>query len=217
MTGRVRNWWRWLPPSGPVISFLLIFLVLLSAVLYYRAVKIQRFLEPALALSQPRNEFTKRIHELFRKEFGERPPRGLKVGMSSIRMQRALVFQPDGRLKPEGKKVLHKLARVFLALLQDEKARSEIDHIMIISRFAHKVDPYTNVAQRMTEHMLVGFIQDALFLEVPALGRRYMPYFMSGTGPLISHDGAGDVVDFLIVPSEYLHIEVLERLEKYAE
>jgi hypothetical protein len=62
----------------------------------------------------------------------------------------------------------------------------------------------------------VGFIQDALFLEVPELGRRYASYFISATGPLDAHEKASDVVDFIIVPSESLHIEVLDKLEKYA-
>jgi hypothetical protein len=217
MMERIRSsqWWRCLPPSGPVISFLLIGLVLLSALLYYRAVKIQRFLEPALALSRPRNEFTKRISELFQKEFGERSINGLKVQGSTIRMQRSLVFRPDGKLKPEGKKILHGLARVFLPLMKDPKVRSEIDRILIISRFVRHEAPGANVPFRMREYLLVGFIQDALFLEEPELGRGFASYFISATGPIDARGGS-DEVDFIIVPSEFLHIEVLEKLEKYA-
>ena len=214
MTRPVRPWWSCLPPSGPVVSLLLIGLVLLSALLYYRAVKIQRFLEPALALSQPRNEFSKRITDLFRKEFGEQPVAGLRVRTSSIQMQRSLVFKPDGTLTREGKGVLRKLARVFLALLQDEKARTEIDRILIVSRFAQQEKLGANVPLRMRENLRVGFIQDALFLEVPELGRKHAPFFLSATGLLDAHAAQG-IVDFLIVPSEFLHIEVLERLEKY--
>jgi len=216
MIERVRSWWRYLPPSGPVISLLLIGLVLLSALLYYRSVKIQRFLEPALALSQPRNEFTKRINELFQQEFGDRPVSGLKVRRSSIQLQRSLLFQPDGKLQPEGKSILGKLAKVFLALMKDERTRSEIDRVLIVSRFAHREAPGANVPGRMQEYLLVGFIEDALFLEVPELGRGYASYFISATGPLDARKGASDIVDFIIVPSESLHIEVLEKLEKYA-
>jgi hypothetical protein len=218
MTTRVRKaqWWRCLPPSGPVISLLLIGLVLLSALLYYRAVKIQRFLEPALALSRPRNEFTKRISELFHKEFGDQAVKGLGVRGSTIRLHRSLLFQPDGKLKPEGKIVLHKLARIFLDLMEDPKVRSEIDRVLIVSRFAHHEAPGANVPARIREHLLVGFIEDALFLEQPELGRGYASYFVSATGPLGARKGVPDVVDFIIIPSEFLHIEVLERLEKYA-
>jgi hypothetical protein len=216
MIERVRSWWRCLPPSGPVISLLLIGLVLLSALLYYRSVKIQRFLEPALALSQPRNEFAKRINGLFRQEFGDLSVSGLKVRRSSVQMQRSLIFQPDGKLKPEGKSILGKFARVFLALMKDERTRSEIDRVLIVSRFAHLKSPGANVPERMQEQLLVGFIQDALFLEEPELGRGYASYFISATGPLDARERVSDVVDFIIVPSESLHIEVLEKLEKYA-
>jgi len=216
MIERVRSWWRWLPPSGPVISLLLIGLVLLNALLYYRSVKIQRFLEPALALSQPRNEFTKRVNELFQQEFGDRPVSGLKVRRSSVQMQRSLMFEPGGKMKPEGKSILGKLARVFLALMKDERTRSGIDRVLIVSRFPHLESPGANVPERMREHMLVGFIQDALFLEAPELGKGYASYFISATGPLDAREGASGVVDFIIIPSEFLHIEVLEKLEKYA-
>ena len=215
MTEHSRTWRRYLPPAGPIISLLLIGLVLLSALLYYRAVKIQRFLEPALALSQPRNEFSKRINETFRQGFGDQPIDGLRVRAGSVQMQKSLVFHPDGTLKREGKQVLRKLSRFFLALLNDDKVRSEIDRIIIVSRFAHRSKPGANVPLRMQEHLRVGFIQDALFLEVPELGKKHAPYFLSATGPLDVHAGTSEVVDFLIIPSEYLHIEVLERLEKY--
>ena len=217
MIERVRSRWRLLPPSGPAISILLIELVLLNALLYYRSVKIQRFLEPALALSQPRNEFTKRINELFRQEFGDLSASGLMVRRSSIQMRRSLIFKPDGRLKPEGRSILGKLARVFFALMKDERTRSEINRILIVARFAHREAPGANVPARMQEHLLVGFIQDALFLEVPELGRGYASYFISATEPSDAREKATDVVEFIIVPSESLHIEVLEKLEKYAE
>ena len=215
MTGPGTTWRRYLPPTGAVISLLLIGLVLLNALLYYRAVKIQRFLEPALALSQPRNEFTRRINVLFRQEFGERPVNGLQVRRNAIQMKPSVVFAPDGKLKPEGKKILNKLAHVFLVLLQDDTARSEIDHILVVNRFSQHEAPGANVSGRIKAYLLVGFIQDALFLEVPALGRGYREYFMTATGALYRPEDV-DVVEFVVVPSEFLHIKVLDRLEKYA-
>ncbi len=66
---------KYIPPAGPILNLTLIGLVLLSALLYYRAIKIQRFLEPALAISQPRNEFAKNVRLRFQKEFGEKRSR----------------------------------------------------------------------------------------------------------------------------------------------
>src|SRR6266542_73897 len=91
---------RYLPPVGPVFSLILIGIVLLSGLLYYRAVKIQRYLEPVLALSQPRNEFSKNINRMFEKEFGAAPIKGLTVNASSLTMDKSLLFYDDGILKP---------------------------------------------------------------------------------------------------------------------
>ena len=103
---------------------------------------------------------------------------------------------------------------MFLALLRDEAARTEVDRILIVSRFPRQAPAGGNVPPRLQESLRVGFIQDALFLEAPELGRNHASFFLSATGLLDAHMAA-DTVDFLIVPSEFLHIEVLERLEKY--
>ena len=63
---------------------------------------------------------------------------------------------------------------------------------------------------------MVGFIQDALFKLEPELGRGYSPYFAAAVRPMDPREGNTNVVEFRIVPSEYLHIEVLEKLEKYS-
>jgi hypothetical protein len=204
------------PPAGPVLSLLLIGLILLSGLLYYRAIKIQRFLEPALALSQPRNEFTKRINLLFQSEFSANPVKGLQVRMGSIVMHRSALFLPDNKMRPEGKTMLKKLARIFLALMEDPQARSGISRIMIMAPFESHELQGANVHQRMNSHVLVGFIQDALFYEEPRLGSLYAKYFATGTQPLGPGEKDDGTVNFIIMPSEYLHIKVLESLEKYS-
>jgi len=62
---------KFILPPGPILILTLIGLLLLSALLYYRAVKIQRFLEPVLAITQPRIAFSKNIYNLLLREFGK--------------------------------------------------------------------------------------------------------------------------------------------------
>jgi hypothetical protein len=209
-----RSLWKYAPPSGPVISLLLIGLVLLSSLLYYRSVKIQRFLEPALALSQPRNEFAKHIRQIIQKEFGAETVKGLNVKTSSLIMDTSLLFSPKGMLKPSAEADLHKLARVFLALMKDERLRSEISLILVIGHVPSSGE--ATAMERMHVASMVGFIQDSLFKLEPALGRGYAPYFASAVRSMDPRQGNTAVVEFRIVPSEYLHIEVLEKLEKYS-
>src|SRR5574341_533273 len=93
-----KSLWKFVPPAGPVLSLLLIGLLLLSALVYYRAVRIQRFLEPALAMSQPRNEFAESVNQAFREEFGPGPFRSLKATSNSILIERGLLFTESGTL-----------------------------------------------------------------------------------------------------------------------
>lgn len=213
---RGRSLWKYAPPLGPVISLLLIGLVLLSSLLYYRSVKIQRFLEPALALSQPRNEFAKHIRQIIQKEFGAETVKGLNVKTSSLIMDTSLLFSPKGTLKPSAEADLHKLARVFLAIMKEEHLRSEISLILVIGHVPSSRVREATAIERMQVASMVGFIQDALFKLEPELGRGYAPYFASAVRSMDPRQGNTAVVEFRIIPSEYLHIEVLEKLEKYS-
>jgi hypothetical protein len=194
----------------------LIGLVLLSALLYYRAIKIQRFLEPALALSQPRNEFTKNIKVIFQGEFGTSPVRGLKVKGSSIFMDKALLFSPKGALTATAQSDLQKLARIFLSLMRNDQTRSEISLVLIIGRFSSVGERGAYLAEKSQMLHMVGFIQDALFQLEPELGLRYQTFFTGAIQPADPREGNRDVIEIRIIPSEFLHIEVLEKLEKYA-
>ncbi len=211
-----RSPWSYTPPTGPVVSLILIGLVLLSGILYYRAVKIQRFLEPALALSQPRNEFTKAIRRRFEHEFGTKDIPGLTFKSSSVFMEKSLLFSGEQTLKASAQDDLQKLARAFLALMKDDHTRSEISLVLIIGRFPSHGAKGTDVAEWAHTGRVVGFIQDALFRLEPELGVRYASSFASVAQPAHARDRNRDVVEFRIIPSEFLHIEVLEKLDKYA-
>ncbi len=212
----VRSLWKFVPPAGPILSLFLVGLVLLSALLYYKAVKIQRFLEPALALSQPRNEFAKNIKSIFQKEFGSKSVEGLKIKASSILIDRSLLFSQRGVLTAAAQDDLRKLAHIFTELMNDEHTRSEISLILIIGRYPSFGATGGDAGARLEVQRMVGFIQDVLFHAQPELGIRYSPYFASVAQPTTPHEGNLSTVELRIIPSEYLHIEVLDRLEKYA-
>jgi hypothetical protein len=68
----------------------------------------------------------------------------------------------------------------------------------------------------MQAQRMAGFIQDALFFAEPQLGMRYGNYFMAAAQPTNPLEGNREVIELRIIPSELLHIKVLEKLEKYA-
>ena len=211
-----KSLWRYAPPAGPVLSLLLIGLVLLSALLYYRAVRIQRFLEPALAISQPRYEFSKSFKLIFQKEFGAEQIKGLKVRTSSILIEKSFLFSGDGVLKASAQNDLKKLSRIFLLLMDNEQTRSDISLVLIISRFPSSGTWMTYAAERAQSQRVAGFVQDALFFAEPQLGIRYGTYFVAAAQPTNPLEGNRELIEIRIIPSELLHIRVLEKLEKYA-
>ena len=211
-----RSLWKYVPPAGPVLSLLLIGLVVLSALLYYRAVKIQRFLEPALALSQPRNEFTRNISLNFQREFGARQIGGLRARTSSILIDRSLLFSADGALKPSAKIIIKKLSRLFLSLLEDAGTRKYISIVLVSFHYPDGGSNHAAKAGRMQAQQMVGLLQDALYEEEPELGAKFKAYFALTIQPEHFRRGEAGVIELRIIPSELLHIEVLQKLVKYA-
>jgi hypothetical protein len=211
-----KSLWKFVPPAGPVLSLLLIGLVLLSGLLYYRAVKIQRFLEPALALSQPRYEFSSSISQRFEREFGSKSVRGLKVRSTSLFIEKALLFSSDRSLDAPAQIALQKLARIFLSLMQDDHTRSDISLVLIIVRYPSYGVREADARERMKAQQMAGFIQDSLFHAEPELGGKYGNYFSASALPANPHEGSHELIELRIVPSEFLHIEALEKLEKYS-
>jgi hypothetical protein len=213
---KIKSFWKYVPSVGPVLSLLLIGLVLLSALLYYRAVKIQRFLEPALAISQPRNEFSKNIKLIFQQEFGADSIKGIRIKASSVLIEKSFLFAGDGALKASAQADLNKLARIFLLLMEDDQTRSDISLVLIIGRFPSSGTWVTYAAERMKVQRMVGFLQDALFFAEPQLGIRHGTFFVAAAQPTNPNDGSRELIEFRIIPSELLHIKVLEKLQKYA-
>jgi hypothetical protein len=208
--------WKYVPPAGPVLSLLLIGLVVLSALLYYRAVKIQRFLEPALALAQPRNEFTRNISQNFQREFGTLKVGGLQARTSSIVVDRYLLFSADGTLKPSSKIIIKKLSRLFLSLLADARTRNNISIVLVSFHYPADGPKHAAIAARLQAQQMVGLLQDSLYEAEPELGEKFKAYFAAAVHPEQFQRGESGVIELRIIPSELLHIEVLQKLVKYA-
>ena len=211
-----RSLWKYVPPAGPVLSLLLIGLVVLSALLYYKAVKIQRFLEPVLALSQPRNEFTRNISLNFQQEFGAQQVEGLRARTSSIIIDRPLLFSAGGVLKPSSKLIIKKLSRLFLSLLADTRTRNNISIVLVTFHYpADGPQPATAVARTQAQQM-IGALQDSLYEAEPELEQKFKTFFAATVHPEHLRRGEDGVIELRIIPSELLHIEVLQKLVKYA-
>jgi len=211
-----RTVWKYIPPAGPVLILTLISIVLLSGLLYYRAIKIQRFMEPALAITQPRNEFTKAINLIVQKEFSDAPTDSVGVRMGSIMLNKSRLFTSAGTLKPSAHGVLEKLAHIFLLLMSDEHVGPNISIILVSAPYRTDGSKELNPAEREKVQRMAGMIQDALFRAEPELGKRYGGYFAAASRPVPLRGRGSELIEIRIIPSELLHIEMLQKLVKYA-
>lgn len=206
---------RLIPPLGPIFSLTLIGALLLSAILYYRAVKIQRFLEPALAISEPRMRFSQDIKDRLAREFDAEELKGLRFRAGSIVVDQSLLFAGAHQAKGSGPLMLQKLSRVFLAVLGDEDLRKNISLILVNSRLPRSPDAALNKELRFMAQERAVVILNALFSAEPKL-ENYAQYFAPSALPVTGSEKELALIEFRIIPTEQLHIEVLQRLEQYA-
>jgi len=202
-------------PPGPIMGITLIGILLLSSLLYYRAVKIQRFLEPALALSEPRIKFNNDINSLIRKEFGENP-KGILFRSGSLYVDPTLLFSSSHKEEGPSKAILQKLGRIFLTALSDPDIRSRISLILVSTHLPITSDPNLNKVLRFQIQESTTFILNALYTAEPSLEKEYSTFFAVTAIPKLIPLNEPNWIEFQMIPTERLHIDVLERLEKYA-
>ncbi len=204
-------------PPGPIMVLTLIGIMVLSGLLYYRAVKVQRFLEPALAISQPRSEFTDAVNFFLKREFEPAGLKGVRLIMGTITVDPAVFLKDhdtaDGAASPMAKR----LGRVLVAALSDDFLRAHVDLVLIVSRYPKGPDEGVNslMKSRMMERSEMAL--HSLFKAEPLLERKYALYFAPTAIPDKPSKGRVERIEIRIIPSDQLHIEVLQRLKKYVE
>ncbi len=206
---------KFILPPGPILSLTLIGLLLLSAVIYYRAVKVQRFLEPALAFSQPRLQFSQSINDLLSKEFGTRETRGVRLKAGAILVNQSLLFPPGQSVRPDQSEVLHRLGHVFLQALDDPAIRDNISLILVSTRLPLSTDARLNTALRFQLQGRALLILNSLYAAEPAIEKKYGKYFAATALPVEGPLKEAEWIEFRIIPAERFHIILLQRLEKY--
>jgi len=202
-------------PPGPILSMTLIGLLLLSALLYYRSVKIQRFLEPALAISEPRIKFNRDISALLTKEFGN-APKWITYKSGSIYVDQSFLFSAVQGTENPDPLVINKLGRVLFSALSDPDTRSHISLVLVSINFPLTRDSKLNHGLRYQLQERASLVLDLLYAAVPDLEKKFGEYFAVTAVPERTLREKFGWVEFRMVPTERLHIEVIERLEKYS-
>ncbi len=203
--------------SPPLLSLALIGILLLSAVLYYRSVKIQRFLEPALAITTPRIEFSGNIKRLLIKEFGPGEIQGIRFTANSIFVERSLLAAGIHG-KDSGSTPLYKLSRVLLSVLKDPDMKEYVDFVLVSLK--SPVPPSGAVPGRGEKFKMqerAELILNSLYKMAPELEKSFRSSFAA---TVISGDFSkeeSEWVEFRFIQTEMLHMEVLQSLKKYTK
>ncbi len=200
-------------PPGPVLALTLIGLMFLSALIYYKAVRAQRYLEPSLSIAQPRIDFMQKISSLLENEFGTENIPGVILAKNSIFVEGSLIFSDHVRQNAADTMALKKLSKVFLSMLQDQDMRSQFDLVLISTRI--KVSPTMDVtAKKRTERQRIAeSIMNSLYAAEPGLLKYYGTF--SATSIPVKANQNDNWIEFRIIPSEHLHIELMKSLNKY--
>jgi hypothetical protein len=199
---------------GQLLGLTLVGLLLVSAIVYYKAVKLQRYLEPTLAIAQPRIAFARNLGALIEKEFGPKKVKGVAYTASSIFVDDVLLFKDVQGKKIPDREFIQRLGRIFLSLLQDPRMRTQFDLILVSTNLPISPHPNINIRRRSQMQRKAELILYSLYSVEPALEREYGIYFTAAAVPLrlVKRD---NWVEFRIIPSEHLHIEMVKSLEKY--
>jgi hypothetical protein len=203
---------RYFLPPGPIVSITLIGLILLSAVLYYRAVKAQRFLEPALAISQPWNNIVISLRNIFFDEFGL-DTEGVRFGGDVIFVRKAPLLQEV--YHGYRSETLSKVGQVFVRAMEDPSISPYVDFILIASRAPITEDRELNKKRRQEVDIMSSAVLDALFRQVPELEDKFAMRFTSSALMAPVRADEDQWFEFHVVLNEQLHIQLLESLQKY--
>lgn len=204
---------KFIPSPVPIGLLALIGLLLLSGLLYYKAVRAQRYLEPSLALAQPRIEFAHNISRLFEEEFGTKKIDGMLLSGNSIFVDTSLIFVEPSKQIVINKMFLKKLSNIFLSMLSDSEMRSHFDLILISTRVHFSPSMEENKKRRITGQYLAESIVDSMYKVEPVLAKHYGIF--APTAVPERPDKKYHWVEFRIVPSERVHIEMMKSLNKY--
>jgi len=198
-------------PTEPLVFMLLIGMLLTGSVLYYRAVRFQRFVEPTLAMLQPRIAFADNIRRMLLAELDNRSIENMELLGTTIRVRRNLLG--DSGTQPV---ILRKLGHVFEKMLRDPAMKSNVQMILIKSYAPVGESTHMNLMNRMSKQEQSYMVLEAMFRVTPELERNFPNYFSATSVSTLRQPGEPEWIEFDIIPSERIHIEVLQRLEKYA-
>jgi hypothetical protein len=150
---------------------------------------------------------------LLEKEFGPKKIRGVILGTDSIFVNDLLIFTDPVIRDATNPVFLKKLSQLFLSMLQDQEMRPHLDLILVSTRFHVSPRPEVNRKRRIHEQNIARSIMESMYQVEPSLTRYYGIF--AATALPVPRNKNKHWVEFRIIRSEHMHIELMKSLKKY--
>lgn len=202
-------------PIEFVLSMTLIGMLLLSAVLYYRSVKFQRFMEPLLAISRSKIKFTQNINRLLLERFGDNKIKGIMFTTDSIVVDESIFHVVDYQGEVYGPLALKKLGHILLSILRDEEMMLDIDYILVNRNFPYSDDKELNRQMSVQMQQKSESALKSLYKAVPELEEEFGVFFTATAVPERVFQSKFTSVEIRFISSEQAHVGIIQELGKY--
>jgi len=204
---------RFIPPLRVVMTLALMSVLLLSLVIYYRAIRIQRVSELALAIYQPQNDFSQNMIGPFIKLFDKKKISSIRFTANSLCIDESLLLMVAPNSEDTQPTILKDLGKIFHAILQDPELRSNIELILVSTigpvspGMSLSIKNY-RILQAKSESVL-----RSLFIAEPELEQKYSSFFASTVISATDAERDQCAVEFRFIPNDRLYIEYLQRVQ----
>ena len=204
---------RFLPPLRVVMTLALMSLLLLSLVVYYRATRIQRFSELALAIYQPQNDFSQKMIGPFIKLFNEKKISTIRHTSNSLFIDESLLVMVAQNNKDNQPTIVRDLGKIFHAILQDPELRSNIELILVSTIGPVSPGMSLSTKNHRTLQVKSESVLRSLFMAEPELEQKYSSFFASTVISATDVERDQYLVEFRFIPNDRLYLKYLQRVQ----
>ncbi len=203
---------RYIPPLRVILTLALMSLLLLSSIIYYRAVRIKRFSELAFAIFQPQNEFSQKMIDPFIKLFEKKKISGIRFTVNSLCIDESLLMVAPNS-KDTQPTIMGDLGKIFHAILQDPELRSNIELILVSTIGPASPGMSLSIRNYRTLQAKSESVLRSLFTVEPELEQQYSSFFASTVISTTDAERDQCAVEFRFIPNHQIYIEYLQKTQ----
>jgi hypothetical protein len=172
-------------------------------------------MEPILAISRPKIYFSQNIKKLIKNEFGAEQTRGIMFKNDSILVDESLLNFIAHHGQEPADYILKKLGNIFLTIMSSPEIIPYVDLIIVNKKVPHSPDTNLNRKMRVHKQQRAELILSAMYKTTPELEKKFGIYFTATAVTEFNPENRTDLLEFRFIPTEKVHIDVIQEFGKY--